>query len=167
MDTIINMITAGLVGAAIATWAVSRDLRRTVELWDECMTRHGPWKGASPDVAGLQCMQMLGRDVDSWEEIEGGIVDRLRLIVDAGYRTISSCDGHGQAPWITVEGTDVQGLHRALMDGGESRYRIMIDHMFPFPVDDRCRVSMVVEWWDPFDERRTEGRMHVDTDSGT
>ena len=30
MDTIINMITAGLVGAAIATWAVSRDLRRTV-----------------------------------------------------------------------------------------------------------------------------------------
>lgn len=91
-----------------------------------------------------------------WDEIEPGIIPRLRILIDAGFKTFASCEGHdGLSPWIRIEGSDVEGIHDALQAGGESGYTISIVYCFPAQgVSDHCCTYTQVHWWFDSIERR-------------
>jgi hypothetical protein len=41
-----------------------------------------------------------------WDDLEPGIREVVRVLYDAGFPTIASCQGHGEGDaWVVIEGT--------------------------------------------------------------
>lgn len=82
-----------------------------------------------------------------WKDLEFGIVERVRMLYNAGFKPFASCEGHNTAPWVNVQETDVEKIHEVLMANGELGFAIDVVHSFPFPTFDKCEVYSHIRWW--------------------
>lgn len=95
-----------------------------------------------------------------WNELDSGIVERVRALNKAGWQTFASCSGHGEGPaWIRVEGTDPQPIAQTLKDAGYNQFNISIMHSYGSVLNedsslgeieiDSPNIFLHIAWWPP------------------
>jgi hypothetical protein len=94
-----------------------------------------------------------------WNELDSGIVDRVRVLNKAGWKTFASCDGHNKRPaWIRLEGTDPKPIAQTLKNAGYNQFSISIMHTYPSLLNednslgeiiDTPNIFLHIAWWPP------------------
>lgn len=80
-----------------------------------------------------------------WGELDAGIVATIRALHTAGIKTLSSCEGHGDFPWVLCVWTDLFVLAEILHQAGASGFHINQRHEF-FSDKKVVRSTEVVFW---------------------
>lgn len=88
--------------------------------------------------------------IPPWDEMDPDIIDRVRMLQKAGIRTMASCCGHGCSDaWVVVEGDDVEGLARILIENDQDHFSMDVMHSFGHPTRGEANyyVSTRIRWW--------------------
>lgn len=73
-----------------------------------------------------------------WGELDTGIVEPVRVLYEAGFKSFASCSGHGTSwPWISLVGKDPRPVAQALKNAGYNQFNINIVHSYPYEAIDK------------------------------